>query len=143
MTVSQIGQLNGLDDEPRPEKEKRMKHTSRPRRLIAFVAATVTVVTGMFLAGSGAASAATPSAQKTSASASQTPDFVHACGQKMTKGHYSCFSMKRTDVKHSLTLAPGVTPAGYTPADIQSAYDLPSGSNSPVVAVVDAYDDPN
>jgi N-acetylneuraminic acid mutarotase len=61
----------------------------------------------------------------------------------MTKGHYSCFSMKRTDVKHSLMLSPGVTPAGYSPTDIQSAYDLPSGSDSPLVAVVDAYDDPN
>jgi N-acetylneuraminic acid mutarotase len=61
----------------------------------------------------------------------------------MTKGHFSCFAEKRTNVKHSLKLAAGVTPAGYSPANIQSAYDLPSAAGSPLVAVVDAYDDPN
>jgi N-acetylneuraminic acid mutarotase len=100
----------------------------------------------MFLAGSTAASAtsaATPPDRPAAALTSQTPDYVHACGQEMTKGHYACFAMKRTDVKHSLMLAPGVTPAGYSPSDIQSAYDLPAATGTPLVAVVDAYDDPN
>ncbi|HEX6520381.1 MAG TPA: carboxypeptidase regulatory-like domain-containing protein [Streptosporangiaceae bacterium] len=120
-----------------------MKHASRLRRLIALVAVTLTVVTSAFLASATAAGAATSTGQTTSAGASQAPDFVHACGAKMTKGRYNCFAMKRTNVKHSLMLGSGVTPAGYSPADIQSAYDLPSGSDSPLVAVVDAYDDPN
>ncbi|GHO79148.1 peptidase S8 [Ktedonobacter sp. SOSP1-85] len=46
--------------------------------------------------------------------------------------------------------AKGVTPnasspSGYNPADLQSAYNLPSASagNGQTVAIVDAYDDPN
>jgi subtilase family serine protease len=37
-----------------------------------------------------------------------------------------------------------VTPAGYGPADLQSAYNLPSGTagTGQTVAIVDAYDDP-
>jgi subtilase family serine protease len=40
---------------------------------------------------------------------------------------------------------PKVLPAGYGPADLQSAYNLPSatGGNGQTVAIVDAYDDPN
>ncbi len=39
----------------------------------------------------------------------------------------------------------GGTVSGYGPADLQSAYNLPSSSagNSQTVAIVDAYDDPN
>ena len=86
-----------------------MKHAFRLRRLIALVAVTLTVVTSAFLASATAASAATSAGQTTSTGASQAPDFVHACGAKMTKGRYSCFAMKRTDIKHSLMLGPGDT----------------------------------
>jgi hypothetical protein len=34
------------------------------------------------------------------------------------------------------------TPAGWGPADLQSAYNLPAFSATPTVAIVDAYDDP-
>jgi subtilase family serine protease len=36
-----------------------------------------------------------------------------------------------------------VTPAGYGPADLVSAYKLPAGGVGQTVAIVDAYDDPN
>ena len=38
-----------------------------------------------------------------------------------------------------------ISPQGYVPSDLQSAYDLPSatGGSGQTVAVVDAYDDPN
>jgi hypothetical protein len=100
-------------------------------------------IAGMLLAGAGAARAATPPDPATAASTASTSDYVHACGQDMTKGRFSCFTEKRTNIKRSLALAAGVTPAGYSPANIQSAYDLPSGTGSPLVAIVDAYDDPN
>jgi subtilase family serine protease len=47
-------------------------------------------------------------------------------------------SWLRTDI------APRVSPAGYGPADLQSAYNLPSNTNGTgqVVAIVDAFDDP-
>jgi hypothetical protein len=35
------------------------------------------------------------------------------------------------------------TPAGWGPADLQSAYKLPAFSGTPTVAIVDAFDDPN
>jgi hypothetical protein len=35
------------------------------------------------------------------------------------------------------------TPAGWGPADLQSAYSLPAFSGTPTVAIVDAFDDPN
>src|SRR5947209_4759830 len=38
----------------------------------------------------------------------------------------------------------GTSPSGYNPADLQSAYDLPSATAGAgqTVAIVDAYDDP-
>ena len=35
------------------------------------------------------------------------------------------------------------TPAGWGPADLQSAYKLPAFAGTPTVAIVDAYDNPN
>jgi subtilase family serine protease len=56
-------------------------------------------------------------------------------------GHMRCLAWLRTDVTHEST------PFGYGPTDLQSAYDLASASASDgagqIVAVVDAYDDPN
>jgi subtilase family serine protease len=42
-------------------------------------------------------------------------------------------------------LALAGAPVGYSPSDLQSAYDLPSSSagSGETVAIVDAYDDPN
>jgi subtilase family serine protease len=53
-----------------------------------------------------------------------------------------CFARVRTDV-HGL--GPDSTPSGYGPAQLQSAYKLPSSTNGAgqTVALVDAYDDPN
>ncbi|MEU6345912.1 carboxypeptidase regulatory-like domain-containing protein [Streptomyces sp. NPDC046977] len=59
-------------------------------------------------------------------------------------GQFSCFALRRTDVKASKGLMPAAeTPAGYGAADLQSAYDLPSdGGGGQTVAIVDAFDDP-
>ena len=41
---------------------------------------------------------------------------------------------------------PDITPAqisGYSPSSLQAAYNLPSSGGSGVIAVVDAYNDPN
>jgi hypothetical protein len=57
--------------------------------------------------------------------------------------HVRCMSWIRTDIVRTLSAGP----AGYGPAELQSAYNLTaaSGANggSQVVAIVDAYDDPN
>jgi subtilase family serine protease len=52
----------------------------------------------------------------------------------------ACTALVRTDVKVNPN-----TPSGLTPADLESAYNLPSTSkgSGQVVAIVDAYDNPN
>ncbi|MGN6688518.1 MAG: S53 family peptidase, partial [Actinomycetales bacterium] len=68
-------------------------------------------------------------------------------------GQASCHALQRTDVQEPAGLAgkghgptsSAVTPKGYGPTDIQSAYNLPSTFRTtavPTVAIVDAYDDP-
>jgi Putative Ig domain len=78
----------------------------------------------------------------TSASA-QTPTFARSCPQQVTKGHFTCFALKRTDIKEPKVLAPAAAPSGYGPSDVQSAYQLPAATGAPTVAMVDAYDDPS
>jgi len=100
---------------------------------------------GLTVLAGGAAIAAvalSASALTTSASA-QTPSFAHSCSQKVAKGQFTCFALKRTDINEPKVLTPDAVPAGYGPSDIQAAYKLPAASGAPTVAIVDAYDDPN
>jgi subtilase family serine protease len=57
-------------------------------------------------------------------------------------GFAACDALIRTDINHSST----VNPAGYHPADLQSAYALAtaaaSNGGNQTVAIVDAYNDP-
>jgi subtilase family serine protease len=59
-------------------------------------------------------------------------------------GYAHCLALVRTDI-HGLVRTN--TPSGYSPADLETAYDLTSYSSSngggETVAIVDAYDDPN
>ncbi|WP_449343325.1 hypothetical protein [Streptomyces rhizosphaerihabitans] len=60
-------------------------------------------------------------------------------------GHASCFAQRRTDIKQRLASAlAAAAPSGLPPANLHSAYNLPStGGSGLTVAVVDAYNDPN
>ncbi|HST49856.1 hypothetical protein [Jatrophihabitans sp.] len=66
-------------------------------------------------------------------------------------GQMRCLGMRRTDVSQPAALAgqpsvatPAATPAGYSPADLTSAYQLNTSLGSgQTVAVVDAYDNPS
>ncbi|MFF9405908.1 putative Ig domain-containing protein [Streptomyces anandii] len=60
-------------------------------------------------------------------------------------GHASCFAQRRTDIKQRLASAlAAAAPSGLSPANLHSAYNLPtSGGSGLTVAVVDAYNDPN
>jgi carboxypeptidase family protein len=71
--------------------------------------------------------------------------FRHACSQA-GPGHVACMALVRTDVAARMgPMAAGAAPSGYGPADLQSAYALPSttAGGGQTVAIVDAYDDPN
>ena len=68
------------------------------------------------------------------------------CDGPVRKGEMACFALMRTDVVGGKgVLAPNLTPPGFGPADLQSAYALPSatGGTNKTVAVVDAFDNPN
>jgi Putative Ig domain len=73
----------------------------------------------------------------------------HACAAPSRPGRMACLALVRTGTPQEAqaALAPDQAPTGvgYGPADLQSAYNLPSatGGVGQTVAVVDAYDDPN
>ncbi|HEY2442544.1 MAG TPA: carboxypeptidase regulatory-like domain-containing protein [Streptosporangiaceae bacterium] len=69
-----------------------------------------------------------------------------ACPVPSEPGVAACDVIVRTDavVRRQGKLAPDVAPQGYGPAELQSAYQLPSATAGAgaTVAIVDAYDDP-
>ncbi len=81
---------------------------------------------------------------------------VHSCATPLPGDDMACYALLRTDIGGGLLYdggtgnvgVPGVAtdatalPAGYGPADIQSAYALPSAGSGQTVAIVDAYNDP-
>ncbi|MET7693378.1 putative Ig domain-containing protein [Streptomyces sp. NPDC005483] len=76
--------------------------------------------------------------------AGQKVPTTHLCGTP-SPGHASCFAQRRTDIKQRLaSAAAAAAPSGLSPANLHSAYNLPStGGTGLTVAVVDAYNDPN
>jgi subtilase family serine protease len=57
-------------------------------------------------------------------------------------GTARCHSLVRVDPAGK-PVANATTPAGYSPADLRSAYALTAAGSGATVAIVDAYDDPN
>jgi len=76
--------------------------------------------------------------------AGQKVPTAHLCATAQP-GHASCFAQRRTDIKQRLASAlAAAAPSGLGPANLHSAYNLPStGGSGLTVAVVDAYNDPN
>ncbi len=68
-----------------------------------------------------------------------------ACATSASAGHMRCFADVRTPADHTITAdSSGPPSTALTPADIQSAYNLPSATagGGQTVAIVDAGDDP-
>src|SRR5690242_748295 len=101
------------------------------RGLIALAGAGALAVAGLSVAVvSGHAAGASP-AQNHLARLCSTPK----------AGFASCLALRQTNpIKASSADA---APSGLGPADLQSAYKLPSGGDGQTVAIVDAQDDPN
>ncbi|MDX3073411.1 putative Ig domain-containing protein [Streptomyces sp. MI02-7b] len=141
--------------------------THRLRRSVAAaLPALALAVSGLLAAGPTAQAAAPPtphtlSARDTqNARALQSPQAQavhstgtagahvpteHLCGAPVA-GRFSCLAQRRTDIamRRDNTLSPEATPSGLGPANLHSAYNLPStGGSGLTVAIVDAYDDPN
>src|SRR5689334_2184529 len=79
------------------------------------------------------------------AQATTTPMIEKMCGDlPTTPNAYACLAQKRNHLARK-QVSPQVAPNGLAPADLQSAYALPSGTagTGQTVAIVDAMDDPN
>lgn len=102
------------------------------------------VVAAVALAALGAQAPAHAQAISTrAAAASKGADVAPLCASA-EKGQFRCFALRRTDLTGSKGLMALATPSGFGPADLASAYGLPSGGGAgATIAVVDAFDDPN
>ncbi|MER6126609.1 putative Ig domain-containing protein [Streptomyces sp. NPDC001795] len=146
--------------ESRPSR----RHRSVRRLLTAAFPALALTVAGLMAAPAAGAQPATAQSsqptrvtQNARALANPAAQTVHAtgkAGQKVptqhlcgapTPGHASCFAQRRTDIKQRLASAmAAAAPSGLSPANLHSAYNLPStGGSGLTVAIVDAYNDPN
>jgi len=101
----------------------------RPATLVLFV--TVASVAGG-LWSAGPAAAQTP-----------TPTVARSCAAPVAAGQATCFALHRKNGQATAAATAAAVPAGYGPADLHSAYKLPTtGGTGATVAIVDAYDDP-
>ncbi|MGV9246658.1 putative Ig domain-containing protein [Streptomyces sp. NPDC003710] len=147
--------------ESRPSKRRR----SLRRLLTAAVPALALTVAGLMAApaagahgvpGTAHSSHSGPVTQNAKALTDPKAQTVHATGKagqkvptehlcgKPSAGHASCFAQRRTDIRQRLAAAVAAAPSGLSPANLHSAYNLPStGGSGLTVAVVDAYNDPN
>ena len=114
---------------------------------IATRGLTVLIGCGAVVFGVTSAAVAVPAQPSLTVSS-----IVDSCDQNVAPGQFACMSMRRGDLgfKSATSYAPQstnplLTPSGYGPASLQSAYLLPSSTagSGQRVYVVDAYDDPN
>ena len=114
---------------------------------IATRGLTVLIGCGAIVIGVTSAAVAVPAQPSLTVSS-----IVDSCDQNVAPGQFACMSMRRGDLgfKSATSYAPQstnplLTPSGYGPASLQSAYLLPSSTagSGQRVYVVDAYDDPN
>ncbi|NEA63638.1 putative Ig domain-containing protein [Streptomyces sp. SID12488] len=146
----------------------RKSPTGKPRRSLRRLLVAATPALALSLAGLVAApahaapvahAAASNSRVTQNSKALTSPDrqTFHSTGKAGQKvptthlcataepGHVSCFAQRRTDIKQRLAAAAAAAaPSGLSPANLHSAYNLPStGGSGLTVAIVDAYNDPN
>jgi N-acetylneuraminic acid mutarotase len=115
----------------------------RRRPMIGRVGAVAAVSAALALLGVPA-QAATGGAVPVTAANSTTaaPAYQPVCNTPKP-GTFSCFALRRADVKSAHAQTSIAAPSGYGPADLQSAYSLPAnGGAGQTIAIVDAYDDP-
>jgi subtilase family serine protease len=116
----------------------------RKASLLAAAAAAIAVVTVAGFATSAMAAPAAGSASPAAAAAAGAPT-RNLCSTATPVRVMHCDAVVRTDLKARGGAQPAATVPGLAPADLQSAYALPSGANGAgqTVAIVDAQDDPN
>ncbi|WP_316770225.1 S53 family peptidase [Streptomyces sasae] len=144
MTAPAPHQENQEND---PRMTTRRIHTSRLLRTTRAAVTALLAALAMPAVGTAQAAGGTTA----------QPHVERACGTAPA-GHARCLALVRTDVHGGLgvrgpagaaKVRTGVStaatdlPEGYGPADLRSAYRLPSaGGEGQTIALVDAYDDP-
>ena len=118
---------------------------ARVRSLVAMSAAfALAAAMALALPGSAAAAPARSAAAAPPPPAASPANVRQACATPAKKGQMQCLALARTDVRSGTGVVPNAAPSGYGPADLASAYGLPSsGGQHATVAIIDAYDDPN
>jgi hypothetical protein len=109
----------------------------RPLAVYTAVALSLPLAGGALAAQSAFSSPSAPRPQLTA----NTPA---GCNSPQPKGYARCFAIVRTPADHRITPdASGPPSTALGPADIQSAYKLPSATagGGQTVAIVDAFDD--
>lgn len=120
-----------------------MFHQPTRLRAIAMIGAASVLLAVVTMGATGAANAS--QAQSASSGASYPSPAQAAC-PPASAGYVRCFALARPGgIQHRLGAAAAQSlPVGYGPADLQSAYNLPSsGGGGQLIAIVDAFDDPN
>ena len=121
------------------------------RPVLALLAVAVLSLAGFAAPGSALAAAASPVSRapgqtgQASSQGSHSTPARRAC-PAAKPGDAACLALVRTNVRgHVGMFTAGTAPTGYGPADLQSAYSLPSATAGAgqTVAVVDAYNDPH
>ncbi|MFF4897984.1 carboxypeptidase regulatory-like domain-containing protein [Streptomyces sp. NPDC001068] len=126
------------------------------RRGAVALGITVAVLLGFQPSARAAGIADSPRAAAASSTASPTklrttgdgagpvdPDLSPVCGTP-APGHATCYALRAADPTPTTRVGAVQQPAGLSPQDIQSAYNLPAdGGAGQTVAIVDAYDNPN
>ena len=115
-----------------------------PQRIAAVGIAAFAVVGA--IAFTGTAQAAAPSKAATPATAVTTAKVrTDACAHVARQVHCDAIRISGGTVSANGMKPNAATPSGYFPADLQSAYKLPSSTAGvgQTVAIVDAFDDPS
>lgn len=105
-----------------------------------------TMVSGLVLAMAPFLSTTATAAPQAAPASATSHSFHHACAA-VKGGRAHCDALVRDDVATSANALREAlaAPSGLSPANLQSAYKLPSSTagSGQTVAIVDAYDDPN
>ncbi|MCX5386772.1 S53 family peptidase [Streptomyces sp. NBC_00083] len=117
-------------------------HHIRTSRFGQRSAGTASALVSLLALVTGGLLAAAPSAGAEQA-AHPALDVKQLCAAQAKPGVMHCLALQRTDVKQHRGLTADAAPSGLGPADLQKAYNLPSGGAGATVAIVDAQDDPN
>ena len=109
-----------------------MQRIHRLRRATALFAAIATAgLVGLALSTPAQAAPLKPggsSAGPVKPSDNQTGAVTQLCSTPKSPKEARCFALARTDIAGGTGVKPNATPSGYGPADLQSAYALPSAT---------------